>query len=383
MWKYLPLTFKNLLRNRRRSVLTILSVTVSLFLVGVLLSIYAAFFQREVSEEQALRLVTRHRVSLTQALPEYYGERIRQIDGVKEISPSSWFGGTYKDKKRENQFARFAVDPETVFTVFSEYEIAPEQFEAFQRDRQAIAVGKGVAERVGLRLGQRITIKGDIYPIDLELIVRAIFEGANAEWGSYFHREYLQESLPPERQGQVGTFTILARSTDDVPRIARAVDELFRNSPESTKTETESAFGLSFIEQIGNVQLFLLSIAAAVVFTILLVSANTVAMSVRERILEVGVLKTLGFTPRAILLMIVAESMAMALLGGIAGAGLCYGLTRVLEGAQLGFFAGFVLPVWGVPFCLAVALLIGLLSSLIPALIAARTTITDALRHAG
>ena len=383
MWKYLPLTFKNLLRNRRRSILTILSLTVSLFLVGVLLSIYAAFFQQEVSEEQALRLVTRHRVSLTQALPEYYGSRIRQINGVKEICPRSWFGGTYKDKKRENQFARFAVDPETIFKVFSEHEVAPEQLEAFLRDRQAIAVGKPVAERVGLRLGQRITIKGDIYPIDLELIVRAIFEGTNDEWTTFFHRKYLQESLPPERQGQVGTFTILARSPDDVPRIAQAVDELFRNSPQPTRTETESAFGLSFIEQIGNVQLFLLSIAAAVVFTILLVSANTVAMSVRERILEVGVLKTLGFTPRVILLMIVAESVAMALLGGIAGAGLCYGLTRVLEGAQLGFFAGFVLPLWGVPVCLAVAVLIGLLSSLIPASIAARTTITDALRHAG
>ena len=383
MWKYIPLTFKNLLRNRRRSILTILSLTVSLFLVGVLLSIYAAFFQREVSEEQALRLVTRHRVSLTQALPEYYGERIRQIDGVKEICPRSWFGGTYKDRKRENQFARFAVDPETIFKVFSEHEVAPEQLEAFLRDRQAIAVGKPVAERVGLRLGQRITIKGDIYPIDLELVVRAIFEGTNDEWSTFFHRKYLQESLPPERRGQVGTYYILARSADDVPRIARAVDEQFRNSPQPTKTETESAFGLSFIEQIGNVQLFLLSIAAAVVFTILLVSANTVAMSVRERILEVGVLKTLGFTPRVILLMIVAESMTMALLGGIAGAGLCYGLTRVLKGAQLGFFAGFVLPLWGVPVCLGVALLIGLLSSFIPASIAARTTITDALRHAG
>ena len=246
MWKYIPLTFKNLLRNRRRSVLTILSVTVSLFLVGVLLSIYAAFFQQEVSEEQALRLVTRHRVSLTQALPEYYGERIRQIDGVKEICPSSWFGGTYKDKKPENQFARFAVDPERIFKVSSEYEVAPEQLEAFLRDRQAIAVGKPVAERVGLRLGQRITIKGDICPIDLELVVRAIFKGTNDEWSTFFHREYLQESLPPERQGQVGTFTILARSAEDVPRVAQAVDELFRNSPQPTRTETESAFGLSF-----------------------------------------------------------------------------------------------------------------------------------------
>ena len=382
MWKYLPLTFKNLLRNRRRSILTILSLTVSLFLVGVLLSIYAAFFQREVSEEQALRLVTRHRVSLTQQLPEYYGNRIREIEGVEEICSRSWFGGKYIDDKPEHRFARFAVEPEAIFQVFSEFEVAPEQLQAFLRDRQAIAVGQSVAERVGLRLGQRITVAGDIYPVDLELVVRAIFRGSNDRW-TFFHRKYLQESLPQQQRGTVGTYTIRARSAADVPLIASGVDELFRNSPQPTKTETESAFGLSFVEQIGNVQLFLLSIAAAVVFTILLVSANTVAMSVRERILEVGVLKTLGFSPRVILLMIITESMTMALLGGIVGAGLCFVLTRLIDAGQFGFFGGFILPLWGVPVCLGVALLIGLLSSFIPASIAARTTITDALRHAG
>ena len=382
MWKYIPFTFKNLLRNRRRTILTVLSAAVSLFLLGVLLSVYATFFLREASEEQALRLVTRHRVSLTQLLPEFYGERIRKVEGVQEVSVQSWFGGIYIDDRPENMFPRFAMEPDKVFKIFSELRVPPEQLEAFLRDRQGTAVGQSIADRVGLKLGQRITIKGDIYTVDLELVVRAIFEAKDDD-SSFFHWQYLQESLPKNMRGLVGIYAIRARSAEDVSAIAREIDDQFRNSPQPTKTEAEAAFVLSFIEQIGNIKLFLFSIAGAVVFTILLVSANTMAMSVRERILEVGVLKTLGFPPRVILLMIVTESMTMGLLGGIAGAGLCYVLTRLIDAGQFGFFGGFILPLWGVPVCLGAALLIGLLSSFIPASIAARTTITEALRQTG
>ena len=382
MWKYIPFTFKNLLRNRRRTILTVLSAAVSLFLLGVLLSVYAAFFHRETSEEQALRLVTRHRVSLTQALPEFYRDRIRKVEGVQELSIQSWFGGIYIDNRPENMFPRFAMEPDKVFKIFSEFRVPPEQLEAFKRDRQAIAVGKSIADRVGLKLGQRITIKGDIYPVDLELVVRAIFE-AKDDMTSFFHWKYLQESLPENMRGMVGIYAIRARSAEDVSAIAREIDDQFRNSPQPTKTEAEAAFVLSFIEQIGNIKLFLFSIAGAVVFTILLVSANTMAMSVRERILEVGILKTLGFSPRLVLTMIVAEAVAMALLGGLLGVGGSFFATRVLEDASFGFFTGFAMPSWGVPFCLVVASLIGLCSSVIPASIAARTTITDALRQTG
>ena len=175
----------------------------------------------------------------------------------------------------------------------------------------------------------------------------------------------------------------MARSPEDVPRIAKEVDEMFRNAPAPTKTETEAAFNLSFINQLGNIKLFLLSIAGAVVFTIVLVSANTVAMTVRERIREIGVMKTLGFTSTAVLAMIVTESVALAMIGGLMGVGICLLVTQAMSDMLVVFFTGLTMPLWGIPVCLAAAFLIGLLSSVVPAALAAHMRITEALRHAG
>ena len=166
MSKHLFLIGKNLRRNTRRTVLTILSSAISVFLIGSLLSVYGMLYERDVAEESALRLITRHKVSLTQTLPYYYLERIASVDGVGRVMPMNWFGGTYIDERPENMFARFAVDPELVFDIFSEFSVPPEQLEAFKRDRQGLAVGRSIADKLGFTLGQRITIKGDIYPFD-------------------------------------------------------------------------------------------------------------------------------------------------------------------------------------------------------------------------
>ena len=380
--KYIPLVIKNLLRNKRRTILAVLSVTVSLFLLGFLLTVYAAFYHPKTSDEHYSRLITRHRVSLTQALPEYYGARIRAVEGVEAVCIYNWFGGTYIDQKSEHMFARFAVEAEKVFQVHPEYVMPPEQKEAFLRDRQGMAVGKSIAERLGFELGQRITLQGDRYPFDMEFVIRAIFEAPNDQ-RALFHYKYLQESIPEEWGDFAGLFTILARSPDDVSRIAQTVDEMFRNSPQPTKTETEDAFQQSFVEQIGNIKLFLLSIAGAVVFTIILVSANTMATSTRERIQEIGVLKTLGFKSPVILTMIVSEAMLIAAVGGLLGTGLSYVVTQAMGDLIVGFFTGFRMPLWGVPVCLAAALLIGFFSSVVPAAMASNTRITDALRHSG
>ncbi len=382
MLKLIPLILKNLARNRRRTILTVLSVAVSLFLLAVLLSLYAAFYHRPTADAQALRLVTRHKVSLTQAMPIYYRDRIAEIEGIENVTVVNWFGGTYKDNRPENMFPRFAAEHDKVFDVYSEFKVPADQLEAFKRDRQGIAVGSMVAERVGLDLGDRITIKGDIYPIDPEFTVRAIFEGPD-DFNSFFHLDYLEEALPEERKSQAGTFTIRLRSTDDASRVAREIDEMFRNAPEPTKTETEAAFALSFVEQLGNIKLFLMSIAGAIAFTIVLVSANTVAMTVRERIGEIGVLKTLGFRDGALLTMILGEAVLMALVGGSLGVALAFGVTQAMANVMVTFLAGFTMPLWGVPVCLAAALSIGLGSALVPAVPAVRINITDALRHAG
>jgi putative ABC transport system permease protein len=382
VWKYIPFTFKNLLRNRRRTILTVLSVTISLFLLSFLFTVYATFYHRDRPAEQARRLITRHKVSLTHPLPEYYGNRIQEIAGVEGVIVQNWFGGIYIDSRPEHMFARFAVDAEKLFDIYTEWKVPPDQLEAFLRDRQGMAVGKTIADQNNLKLGQRITIKGDIYPMNPELTVRAIFEGRD-DSVSFFHRKYLDEGVPEGYKGNVGIFVIQARAPEDVSRISREVDEMFRNSPQPTKTESAAAFELSFVNQIGNIKLFLLSIAGAVVFTIVLVSANTVAMSVRERIREIGVLKTLGFTSSIVLVMIIIEAVAMAMLGGVLGVALCYAVTQAMHDMMVSFFTGFAMPLWGVPICLTAAALIGLLSSVVPASIAARTQITEALRHAG
>ncbi len=382
MSRLTSLSVKNLLRNRRRTILTILSVAVSILLLGVLLSVYATFYLREPYEEQPLRLVTRHRVAFGVPLPEYYGDRIRKIPGVAEVCIFDYFGGTYIDNRPQHVFARLAVEANKVFRIRTESIVPPDQLEAFLRDRQGLAVGKSVADRVGLHLGQRITVVGDIYPVTLELVVRAIYEGPD-DLETYFHWEYLQQSLPPDRRGQVSTFSVRAESPEQVPRIARAIDEMFRNAPQPTKTETEKAFLVSFIGILGNIKLFLLSIAAAVVFTILLVAANSLAMSVRERTHEIAVMRTLGFTRSDVVGMVLSEATLIAAAGGLLGVILSYIATQFMANAMVGFFQGFALPLWGVPLCLTMAVLIGVLSALVPAAVAARVTITRALRFAG
>ncbi len=381
MGKHLFLIWKNLLRNRRRTALTVFSSGISVFLIGALISVYALMYARDASEESALRLVTRHKVSLTQALPYYYGSRIASVDGVENLVPMNWFGGIYIDERPENMFPRFAVDPEEVFNIYTEFEVPPEQLQAFKRDRQGLAIGSAVAERVGLEIGQRITIQGDIYPFNPELTVRAIFKGRD-DFNSFFHFKYLEESLG-DLGSQVGVFTIQLRDVDDAGRVALAVDEMFRNAPEPTKTETEAAFQMSFLSQMGNIKLFLLSIACAIVFTMLMVSANTVAMSVRERTREVGVLKTLGFTSRSVMGLVLGEAVAIAILGGAVGVAMTVAVTTAMQDVMVQFFTGFVLPGWGIALCFAMSLAIGIGSSAVPALIAARTNICDALRHTG
>ena len=296
MRKYIPFVFKNLLRNRRRTTLTALSMAVSLLLLGILLSVYAAFYQRESYEEQPLRLVTRHRVSFLVPLPQYYGDRIRRVDGVDEVCIFNWFGGTYIDRRPEHMLPLMAVEPDKIFRIRTESILPPDQLAAFQRDRQGLALGKAVARRLRLQLGDRIIVQGDVYPVDLELIVRVIYEGPD-DIEAYFHWEYLQQSLSPGRRGEFSTFSVRLHAAEDASRVSKTIDDMFRNAPQPTRTETEKAFMLSFISMIGNIKLFLLSIATALVFTILLVNANSVAMSVRERVREVAVMKTLGFSP--------------------------------------------------------------------------------------
>jgi len=373
---------KNVWRNRRRTLLTILSIAASLSLLGILMAIYAAFYFSAPPPAQALRLVVRNKVSLVFPMPEAYREKIKRIPGVQEVTAQQWFGGMYKNNRPENLFARFAIEPDKIFIVRGEMKVPEEQKTAFQRERTACLIGRQLADKIKVGLGDRITLQGDIFPITLELTVRAIFDSEQNSEVLYFDRKYLDESIKGALKGNVGMFTILADSADSVPRIARAVDDEFRNSTTQTKTESESAFQLGFINSLGNVKAFLLSICAAVTFTVLLVSGNTMAMSVRERVREVGVLKTLGFTRPAILGMILGESVSLAVLGGAIGLGIAAGLCSLMRMAP-GFVGQLKTLSIRPPValtCLGAAVVIGLVSSAIPAWNASGTPIVEALR---
>jgi putative ABC transport system permease protein len=386
MFRYFSLAFKNTFRNRRRSFLTVSSIAVSLCLLGVLIAIYHALFLNQQTPGQALRLVVRNRVSLAQPLQIAYEEKIRHVPGVKEVSVWNWFGGTYKDKDQKNFFARFAVEPKAFLTIRTQLEMPEDQRQAFVTDRTGCVVSDDLARKLNMKVGDRVTLLGDIYPVNLQLKIVGIFKDPDAIQSMFFNYDYLRDSLPLAQRNYIGTVAVLADSPESVPRIAKAVDEMFEYSSPQTKTESEQQFALSFVSFLGNIKVFLLSICAAVTFTILLVSGNTMAMSVRERITEVGVLKTLGFTNEGILSIIVGEALCIAAIGGLIGLVLAALITAAASKAGAGAMIGVAnlsLTPFTVLISLAVALLIGFISSFVPAWNAARTNILDSLRYTG
>ncbi len=387
MFRYLPLVWRNSLRNRRRSILTIGSFAASMCLLGVLMAMYQALFTGEATPAQALRLVVRNKVSLTQPLLASYEPRISLLPGVRAITPWQWFGGTYKDSRdAKNFFARFAVNPATIFLVRPELEIPEEQKQAFLHQQTGAVASSELATKMGWKVGDRINLTGDIFPINPEFTLVGIFKSPDADETFYFSRKYLKEAMgTSSRADEIGAFLVQADSADSVERIAKQVDEMFASSPNQTKSESERAFQLSFASFIGNIKVFLFVICGAVTFTILLVTGNTMAMSVRERIREVGILKTLGYKPSVILGIILGEAAIISLLGGVLGLLLASFMTAVVRSGPA-FLQGLktlsISPLVGFA-CLLLALLIGVLSSLVPAWNASRTPILDSLRYSG
>lgn len=375
---------KSAFRNKRRSILTVLSITFSLLLLTLMMTVWRAFYVDTFSAESAQRLITRHRVSLTESMPLFYRERIRAVPGVVAVAPNNWFGGIYKDEKPENMFAQFGTDPDEILKIFTDFKIPAEQVRAWQRDRAGAIADDQLAKRHGWKLGDRITIKGTIYPVDLELTIQGIYTAPEPTESVYFNQKYIEEAVSWAK-GQAGTFDILADSPADVSKIAAAVDAMFRNSPEPTKTESEKAFELSFINSIGNVKAFILSICFAVVFATLLVSANTMAMSIRERTREVAVLKTLGFTRQSVLRLYVGEAVLVALIGGAFGCLLAMVLVSLLAhapGMSL-FLSGMKITPPTVLLAMLVSGAVGLLSAVFPAHHAAKLDIVEGLRYLG
>jgi putative ABC transport system permease protein len=372
---------KNAFRNKRRSILTVLSIGGSLLLLTFLITIWRSFYDSTPSEQSAQRLIVRHKVSLVFNLPSYYRQKIQAIPNVKEVVNQQWFGGQYMDDKPEHYFAQFGTDPQELFKVYPEFQIPADQLEAWQHDRAGAVVDAGLAKKFGWKVGDRLNITGKIFPLNLELTIRGIFTPPDPTQSVYFNKDYINEGFP-RLKGSEGFFAVLADSPESVSKVAQAIDEQFRNADRPTKTESEHAFQLGFIGMLGNIKAFIMSICLAVVFTILLVSANTMAMSIRERTREVAVLKTLGFTRNSILGLFVGEAVSLALVGGLLGSLLCYFIVTGMA-AQGGYFAGMKVTPLTMVVALLIAAVVGFASSFVPSYHAARVNIVDGLRHIG
>jgi putative ABC transport system permease protein len=375
--KFSKLILKNILRNKRRTLLTISSLVVSLFLIITLATILTEF-SRGSSRSNPLRLVTRHAVSLAFTLPIAQQQRIATVPGVKAVIPFSWFGGIYKDEK--NFFANFAVDASRLREVLTEVNMSDPEWQAFINDRQGAIVGQKLVKLYGFTSGQRVTLKSPIYDRSVEFIVRGVYTGGD-EKTLFFHHEYINELVPAWAKDQVSTFSILANSADDVPRIAQAIDSIFINTDAPTKTESERDFAISFETMMGGVKQFMYGIMGAITFSLLLVMGNTMAMTVRERTREVGMLKALGFQRGTIAGLFVGEALLVTTLGALIGIGGAMLLFKSVDFSLIiPNFQSFVPTAPTLVIAFVVSVFVGLVSVVYSAYRVSGMTIAEALR---
>jgi putative ABC transport system permease protein len=375
---------RNAFRNKRRSLLTMISISFSLLLLTLMICIWRSFYVDQVAPEASRRLVIRDRVSLAFFLPAFYRDKVRAVPGVTAVVPITWFGGRYLDDRPEHFFPQLGTDPEEYLKVASDKIIPEDQVKAWQHDRTGAIVDVTLANKYKWKIGDRITLQGNIFPANLDLTIRGIYHRDPPQNALYFNAKYLEEAVPGFK-GQAGWYSAQIDSADNVSRASREIDDMFRNSPLQTKTESERAFQLGFVASLGNIKAFILGICGAVVFTIMLVSANTMAMSVRSRTREVAVLKTLGFTRQRVLSMFVSESVALAVTGGVLGIltaiPVIWLLTRSFIALGVPLAMQVKAPAAGLSLLAAVTL--GLVSGYLPAYNASRMNIVDGLRHIG
>jgi len=376
--KYLRLVLANLGRHRLRTILTIASVALALFLFASLRSVTTTL-AATAQFGGARRLVTLNATGLVFPLPLAYGNRIKALPGVTGLSWANWFGGRYGDGK--TFFANFAVDPQSYLAIYPEITLPADQRQAFLQDRTGALIGKRLIGRYGWKLGQNVTLQGTIFPGDWTFTIRGVYTPTDPAIGDdvlIFHHDYFDERIG--RAGIAGWYIVEIDDAAHAAAIAKSIDDLFRNSSSPTKTGTEREFQASFATMWGNVSFLMSTIGLAVVFAILLVTANAMMMSARERTGEIAVLKTIGFSDRLLFALVMVEAGAMALTGaaiGLGGAKLFYPAIN-FNGA--GFLPGFKVATSTLIIGVLVAVGLMLASGLFPAVRAARLPVVQALR---
>jgi putative ABC transport system permease protein len=380
------LVWRNLLRHPLRTLFTTLSIALSIFLVCAVLTLPSALDAILERSASTVRIAVHHKAGLTYWLPFAFVNKVRGIPGVAGVDHWSWFGGIYDEPK--NMFPNFAIDPETFRDVWPDYQIDAEAVRRFRRIRNAALVGEETFRKFGWRVGQEVTLRGTIFPVDLTFQVVGVVRSGNPAI-FWFNRKYLEEAMEGRGGfGNVGMIWLRAERPEDVPRITRAVDALFRNSEAETASETEKAFIASFFSSFQAFMRVIMVVGFLVVGAVVLIAANTAAMGVRERVPEIAMLKSLGFRRRPILAALVAESGLVSAIGGVAGATAAYAILTALRAAGktgampfLGPLASFRMSPTIALEGVAVALCVGLVAGIVPAWNGARLNVVEALRR--
>jgi putative ABC transport system permease protein len=381
--KFFRIILANLLRKKVRLVLTLGSFAVALFLFTFLAVVKSAF-SRGTDLAGADRLVVINRAGLINTMPLSYGDKMLRIPGIKFATHNNWFGGVYQEER--NFFPQFVIDPDNQLQVMTEMKVPDAEWKTFLSDRQGAIAGRNLAKRFGWKVGDRIPIKNSLYgpsktwEFNLDGIYTNDKPGGD-ENQFWLQWKYFDENIPDVIKGQTGWWVLKLDSPDDSVRVAKAIDTGFANSSYETKTETESAFQAGFAKQLGNIQFLILSIGGVVFFTLLLVTGNTMAISVRERIGELAVLKAIGYSDVLVLFFVLAESLVIALVGGLMGLGLAILAIPVVGGYMNGMLPTLILSASALSLGVIFAVFVGIASGLLPGLGAMRLRVVSALRR--
>ena len=384
--KYFRLVWRNVFRKKTRMILTTGSIILVLVLIVVLVSLLNAMEADPSGGRGASRLVVQHSTGLASMLPLSQRQRIEQIPGVVAVTPEIWFGGIYKDEKPENWFGQLSADPGNFFEIFDDATIDPEVEKAWKAERNSFVAGKSLEDKFGWKPGDRIQLRGTYIPVNLDLVYKGSYR-AGDESNIFFHNEYLNQAEWFGANRVTGIYYLRVANVADLPRVSAAIDAMFENSDAPTKTMTEKQFQASFMEMMGNVKGLIRWISLIILFAVTLIVANTVAMSARERVTEIAVMRVLGFRRSHILSFILSESVLMSLIGGLLGILLAKFLLipAIVAGGSKTALAVFLLNfkvTWQVflgAFLVAVG--IGVLAGFVPAIRSSRIKIVDGLRQ--
>jgi putative ABC transport system permease protein len=384
--KVFALIFRNLFRHKLRSALTVLGISIAVMSFGLLRTVIDAWYVG-IDASSPNRLITRHSVSFIFPLPYSYRDRIASIPDVTGVSFATWFQGVYIDER--NFFPRQAIDPETFLDLYPELLLPEEQLLTFKQQRNSCIIGRKIADKYKLKPGDPMTVEGDIFPGRYDFVVRGIYRGkeqSTDETQMFFHWQYLDEILKrdmPIRSGQVGWYIVRIANPEHAAAVSMAVDAMFKNSPAETKTETEKAFTQNFISMASAIITALQFISYIIIGIILVVLANTMVMTARERVVEYAVLKTLGFKGFHIMGLIAGESLLISAIGAVAGMTLTFPIAMGVAQQLATFFPVFVIKPATLLAAAGFAILIGILASIVPVYRAMNTSIVEGLRHIG